>query len=81
MAYMITRSCIQCGACQAVCPNNAIIEEESIYIINPDLCTECIPVHEARQCAEVCPVQACVSDPANQESVEQMQAKYYRIHS
>lgn len=81
MAYMITRSCIQCGACQAVCPNNAIIENDGTYLIDPALCTECAPVHELRQCAEVCPVKACVADPAHQESMEQMLAKYDRIHA
>jgi ferredoxin len=40
MAYFINDDCISCGACEPECPNQAITEGETIYIINPDRCTE-----------------------------------------
>lgn len=40
MAYCITEDCIGCSACEHECPNQAISEGETIYIINPDRCTE-----------------------------------------
>ena len=54
MAHKITDECIMCGACEAECPEEAISEGEDIYVIDPELCTDCA------SCAEVCPVDACV---------------------
>ena len=34
MAFMISEECISCGACEAECPNQAISEGETIYVIN-----------------------------------------------
>lgn len=79
MAFIITGDCIACGACQAVCPNNAVSEGDNIYIINPDLCSECVPVHETQQCAAVCPVNACIADPDRKETFEELNNKYNRM--
>ena len=54
MAYKIIDDCIMCGACEPECPESAISEGEDIYVIDPELCTDC------GSCAEVCPVDACV---------------------
>ena len=42
MATYITEECINCGACEPECPNEAISEGEDIYVIDPKLCTECV---------------------------------------
>jgi ferredoxin len=34
MALMITEECINCGACETECPNEAISVGESVYEIN-----------------------------------------------
>ena len=60
MAYMITDECIACDACLPECPNDAISEGDPIYVINPDLCTECEGFHDEPQCVAVCPVDCCV---------------------
>ncbi|GAP39117.1 indolepyruvate ferredoxin oxidoreductase subunit alpha [Flexilinea flocculi] len=53
MAYKINADeCIDCGACESECPENAISEADGHMEINPDLCIEC------GNCAEVCPVGA-----------------------
>lgn len=67
MSTMITEECINCGVCEPECPNDAISEGEETFIINPQLCTECVGFHEREQCAEVCPVDCCVPDPNNVE--------------
>ena len=64
MATVITEECINCGACEPECPNSAITQGDDIYVINPDLCTECVGFHDEEACAAVCPVDCCVPDPA-----------------
>ena len=56
MAYKITDECISCGACEPECQNQAIIEAETIYVIEPDKCTECVGNFESPKCVEICPV-------------------------
>ncbi|MFH1382963.1 MAG: YfhL family 4Fe-4S dicluster ferredoxin [Chloroflexota bacterium] len=80
MAYKISEDCISCGACEAECRNNAITEGESVYVIDPAKCTECVGYYESSKCAEVCPVNACISDPAHEESHEQLLDKWKKLH-
>ncbi|MBE9510709.1 MAG: YfhL family 4Fe-4S dicluster ferredoxin [Bacteroidetes bacterium] len=56
MAMMIIDECITCDVCLPECPNNAISEGEEIYVIDPDLCTECVGFADAPQCVDVCPM-------------------------
>ncbi len=70
MATMITSDCINCGACEPECPNNAISQGDPVYVIDPLLCTECVGFHDYEACAAVCPVDVCVTDQNNIESEE-----------
>jgi len=79
MAFMITEECINCGACEPECPNEAIFAGEEIYEINSDKCTECIGHFDESQCAAVCPVDACIPDPAYKETREELEAKAKRL--
>lgn len=80
MALMINEECVSCAACEPECPNEAISEGDEIYVINPDLCTECVGAFDESQCASVCPTEACVPDPDRVEDRESLQAKYDSIH-
>jgi len=80
MATMITSDCINCGACEPECPNNAISQGETIFVIDPKLCTECVGFHDYEACAAVCPVDVCVTDPNNIESEEVLIARARTIH-
>ena len=80
MAYKIIEDCIGCGACEVECANEAISEGESIYVIDPDKCTECVGNFESPRCAEICPVEACVADPEHAESQDELLAKWQRLH-
>jgi len=80
MAFKITDDCISCGACEAECPNQAIREGSTSYLIDPDRCTECVGSHKKQQCAEICPVNAAVADPEHRESRDALLAKWKRIH-
>ena len=52
MAYVIGDNCVQCGACAAQCPADAISEGAGKYEINADACIDC------GGCAEGCPADA-----------------------
>jgi ferredoxin len=80
MAYKITDDCISCGACEAECPNEAISEGDTTYVINPAKCTECVGAYESSKCAEVCPVDACVPDAAHKESKDELLEKWKKLH-
>lgn len=75
LAFKITEECIACGVCEEECPNSAIGEGEEIYLIDPGKCTECVGFFETQQCAEVCPVDACVPDPDHKETKEELLEK------
>lgn len=81
MALLINEECIGCDACVPVCPNKAISAGSPIYVINPDLCTECEGVHPESQCVKVCPVDCIVPDPNARESKEQLISKYQKLHA
>lgn len=80
MATMITNECINCGACEPECPNNAISQGDPVYVIDPLLCTECVGFHDYEACAAVCPVDCCVTDPNNIESEEVLIARARSLH-
>lgn len=80
MATTITSDCINCGACEPECPNNAIRQGDPIYVIDPLLCTECVGFHDYEACAAVCPVDCCVPDPNNLETEEVLIARARALH-
>ena len=80
MATIITEECINCGACEPECPNQAISQGEDIFVIDPLLCTECVGFHEQEACAAVCPVDCCIPDPNIVESEAALYDRAKRIH-
>lgn len=80
MAYKITDECISCGACEAECKNEAISEGPNSFTIDPNKCTECVGWFASAKCAEVCPVDAPVPDPAIKETREQLLKKWQKLH-
>lgn len=54
MPYVVTDTCILCGACVSGCEVGAITEAETQSIIDPELCIEC------GTCARNCPLEAIV---------------------
>lgn len=77
MSLMITDECINCDVCEPECPNSAISQGEEIYVINPNLCTECVGHYDTPQCVEVCPVD-CI--PLGiEESKEVLEKRYLEL--
>ena len=80
MAIIITDECINCGACEPECPNDAISEGEEIYIVDPNLCTECVGFFDEEQCQAVCPVDCCIPDEDNPESEDVLLERAKKLH-
>jgi len=80
MATMITEECINCGACEPECPNQAISQGEDIFVIDPALCTECVGFHDEEACAAVCPVDCCIPDPNNLEPEDVLLQRAQKLH-
>ncbi|HEY0705767.1 MAG TPA: YfhL family 4Fe-4S dicluster ferredoxin [Polyangia bacterium] len=80
MSTYITEECINCGACEPECPNEAISEGDDIYVIDPKLCTECVGFHDHEACQAVCPVECCLPDPKNPESEAELLERAKALH-
>lgn len=81
MANRITDACVNCGACESVCPSGGIFKGPDIYEIDPARCTECVGFHHTQQCARVCPVDACEVDPDNVETEDVLFERAQKLHA
>lgn len=54
MARKITEECINCGACESECPNEAISQGDDTYVIDAGKCDECKGKADV-SCVSVCP--------------------------
>ena len=68
MSLIITDDCINCDVCEPECPNAAISQGEEIYVIDPNLCTQCVGHYDEPQCQQVCPVDCIPLDEAHPET-------------
>ena len=80
MATLIVDDCINCGACEPVCPNQAIKAGEAMFVIDPRRCTECEGFHDTEQCASVCPTDACLPDPDRVEAEVALIVRARQLH-
>lgn len=63
MALQIATACINCWACQPVCPTGAITYDATTkpnFRIHPAQCTECVGDYDDPQCASLCPVEGAL---------------------
>ena len=80
MAYKIIDTCNNCRACEIECPNGAISDGPDIFVIDSEKCTECVTFHAQPKCAEVCPVEACITDDGKIETEAALLEKVKRLH-
>ena len=64
MAFKILDSCINCWACESVCPSQAITIHEAFsrFMIDADKCMECEGFFADPQCASICPIEGAIVD-------------------
>ena len=63
MAYEIVESCVNCWACEPLCPSNAIHEARPHFRIDAKKCTECEGDYADAQCASICPIEGAILNP------------------
>ncbi len=83
MAYTIVlENCTGCSICELACPNSAIMSnDDGLYQIDPDLCTECVGHFDEAQCNVVCPIElTCIPDPACVEDRDMLMARKIKLH-
>jgi ferredoxin len=54
---------------------------ETIYVIDPNKCTECVGHFDEPQCVQVCPVECIPVNPDHVETKEQLMTKYINLQS
>ena len=62
MAYAIIESCVNCWACEPLCPSQAIHEAHPHFMIDAGKCTECDGDYADPQCASICPIEGAILD-------------------
>ena len=62
MAYQIIEGCVNCWACEPLCPSQAIRAAEPHFVIEAAACTECEGDHADPQCASICPIEGVILD-------------------
>lgn len=80
MSTFITDACINCGACEPECPNQAISAGDNLYVIDSNLCTECVGFHHQEACQAICPVECCLPNPNHVETEFELYEKALKLH-
>lgn len=62
MSLQIVESCVNCWACEPVCPSDAIYEAKPHFLIDAKKCTECEGDYSDSQCASICPIEGAIVD-------------------
>lgn len=65
MAFRITESCVNCWACEPLCPSGAIQAAKPHFLIDANQCTECLGDHAEPQCASICPIEGAIVNRLN----------------
>lgn len=62
MAFRIVACCVNCFACEPVCPNSAVRAAGPHFVIDAGKCTECLGDFDEAQCAAICPIEGAIVD-------------------
>ena len=65
MAFKIIESCVNCWACEPLCPSGAIRTAKPHFLIDANQCTECLGDYADPQCASICPIEGAIVDQLN----------------
>ena len=60
MSLKIIESCVNCWACEPLCPSDAIYEAKPHFMIDAKKCTECEGDYVDTQCSTICPIEGAI---------------------
>lgn len=66
MAYTIVEGCVNCWACEPLCPSQAIYSAKPHFLIDAKKCTECEGEYLEPQCAAICPIEEVILNHVGQ---------------
>ncbi len=62
MAFKIIEGCVNCWACEPMCPSQAISGAKPHFLIDAAKCTECNGAFADPQCTSICPIEGVILD-------------------
>ena len=62
MAFKIIEGCVNCWACEPLCPSQAIFASKPHFLIDAGRCTDCDGDFAYPQCASICPIEGVILD-------------------
>lgn len=65
MALKIIENCVNCWACEPLCPSRAIRHATPHFVIDAAACTECVGEYADPQCVSICPIEGAIVDEFN----------------
>ena len=66
MALKIIHGCVNCWACEPLCPSKAIYEAKPHFMVDVAACTECLGEYADPQCVSICPVEGVIVNEQNE---------------
>ena len=60
MALKIIDGCVNCWACEPLCPSQAIYAAKPHFLVDAGKCSECLGDFADPQCASICPVEGAI---------------------
>ncbi len=60
MSYSISSPCVNCFACQDVCPSKAIYEARPHFLVDAKKCSQCEGEYADPQCGSICPIEGAI---------------------
>ena len=66
MAFKIIENCVNCWACEPLCPSGAIRTAKPHFLIDTNRCTECLGDYADPQCASICPIEGAIVNELNE---------------
>lgn len=66
MALKIIDGCVNCWACEPLCPSQAIYAAKPHFRVDASACTECLGDYADPQCASICPIEGVIVDAQNE---------------
>jgi len=66
MSLSIIESCVNCYACEPLCPSDAIFMGDAFFLIDNKKCTKCDGDFADPQCASICPIEGAIVDASGE---------------